>query len=59
MCSSNITLMKKSKIQLEDISEFILKPALFSNNEGIQEALAKILGPIACFLSGGYDVVRY
>lgn len=51
--------MKKSKIQLEDISEFILKPALLSNNEFIQATLAKTLGQIACFLSGGYDVVRY
>lgn len=51
--------MKKSKIQLEDISEFILKPALLSNNEFIQATLAKTLGQIACFLSGDYDVVRY
>ncbi|XP_046813707.1 serine/threonine-protein kinase ATR isoform X1 [Vespa crabro] len=56
--NSSITLMKNSKIKLEDISEFILKPALFSTNELIQETLAKTLGHIACFLSGGFDVVR-
>ncbi|KAK2579409.1 hypothetical protein KPH14_003267 [Odynerus spinipes] len=54
---NSIVLMKDSRIKLEDISEYILQPALSSNNEIIQEALAVTLGHITCFLSGGFDIV--
>ncbi|XP_015183049.1 PREDICTED: serine/threonine-protein kinase ATR isoform X2 [Polistes dominula] len=54
----SVSLIKNNNLKLEDVCKFILKPALLSGDDVIQNALAKILGVIVCHLANGYDLFR-
>ncbi|KAF7998404.1 hypothetical protein HCN44_009802 [Aphidius gifuensis] len=49
---NSIFLLQDSSISFLDLSTHILKPALTSKRKPLCEAVAKIIGPIVCFLSG-------
>nr|XP_031832738.1 serine/threonine-protein kinase atr-like [Nomia melanderi] len=55
---NSVLLLKKSEIKFEDITRFVLQPALQSNKEKVHEMLVTVLAKISCCLSGCADFVR-
>lgn len=49
---NSIFLLQDNEIKFVDISTHILRPALVGQRLPLREAVAKIFGPIVCFLSG-------
>ncbi|XP_043279597.1 serine/threonine-protein kinase ATR isoform X2 [Venturia canescens] len=53
-----VFLLKDPKISISDIMTHILSPALATQRQPLQEAVAATLGPLICFASGRAKFVR-
>ncbi|XP_003702936.2 serine/threonine-protein kinase ATR isoform X1 [Megachile rotundata] len=55
---NSILLLKNKKSELEEISKYILQPALCSKEQKIHEILVIVLGDMSCYLSGHATFIR-
>nr|XP_034192073.1 serine/threonine-protein kinase ATR [Osmia lignaria]XP_034192074.1 serine/threonine-protein kinase ATR [Osmia lignaria]XP_034192075.1 serine/threonine-protein kinase ATR [Osmia lignaria] len=55
---NSILLLKNGEIKLEDISKYVLQPALHSNEQKVHEMLVIVLGKMSCYLSGHATFIR-
>ncbi|KZC05824.1 Serine/threonine-protein kinase atr [Dufourea novaeangliae] len=55
---NSVLLVKNREIKFEDISRYVLQPALQSKDEKVQKMLVTVLGKISCYLSGHANFMR-
>ena len=55
---SSVPLLNGREVKLEDISKYVLEPALYSKEERVRETLVIVLSRLSCYLSGCADFVR-
>ncbi|XP_033336517.2 serine/threonine-protein kinase ATR [Megalopta genalis] len=55
---NSILLLNNGETKFEDISRYVLQPALQSKKEEVYEKLVIVLGKTSCYLSGHADFVR-
>lgn len=55
----SVLLLNDANIKLEDVCQYVLNTALSSTKVEIHEALANVLGQVACVSSGKGKIIRY
>lgn len=56
---NSILLLNNADIKLEDVCQYVLNIALSSTKIEIHEAVANILGQMACISSGKGRIIRF
>ncbi|XP_076679651.1 serine/threonine-protein kinase atr isoform X1 [Andrena cerasifolii] len=55
---NSVLLLNSREVKLEDISKYVLEPALYSKEERVHETLVIVLSRLSCYLSGCADFMR-